>query len=70
MTILVALDDSKCSEAATNLLTAQVRTDGTHVRLLHVVEPFPVSLAEAAGGVEDPDFARASGQRRVQARRS
>jgi hypothetical protein len=54
--------------SSTNLLTAQVRTDGTHARLLHVVEPFPVSLAEAAGGVKYPDFAMAGRQQRVQAK--
>jgi nucleotide-binding universal stress UspA family protein len=67
MKILVALDDSKCSEAATSVLTAQVKRDGTHVRLLHVVEPFPVALAEAAGSRDYPDFVMARMEQREQA---
>ena len=42
MNILVAIDDSKFSEAAANAVIAQVKTDGTEIRLLHVLAPFPV----------------------------
>jgi nucleotide-binding universal stress UspA family protein len=67
MNILVALDDSQCSQAATELLTAQVRTEGTHVRLLHVVEPFPVALAEAAGAWRYSDVLLAKSEEHTRA---
>ena len=50
MRILPAIDGSKFSEAATSLLIAQVKVENTEVRLLHVVESFPESLAEEMGG--------------------
>jgi len=68
MRILLALDDSKCSEAATNALIAQVRTKNTEVRLPHVVEPFPVSLARRMGSRESPDFVAARSERRARAK--
>ena len=49
MRILLALDDAKCSGAATNALIAQVKTKNTEVRLLHVLEPYPASLARRDG---------------------
>ena len=39
MKILLAVDASKFSEAAVASLAAQFRTEGTEVRVLHVVEP-------------------------------
>ena len=39
MRILLAIDDSKYSQAAIRRLVAQVRTKGTKVCVLHVVEP-------------------------------
>ena len=42
MKILVSVDGSACSEAATRQLVAQIKPLGAEVRLLHVVEPFPV----------------------------
>jgi nucleotide-binding universal stress UspA family protein len=67
MNILVALDDSKCSQAATDLLTAQVRTGGTHVRLLHVVEPFPGALVEAAAAWRYSDVLLAKNEEHTRA---
>jgi len=48
MNILLAIDDSKFSEAATQAVIAQARPKETEVRVLHVVEP---TLA-AYGGIE------------------
>ena len=56
MNILVAIDDSKFSEAAANAVIAQVKTDDTEIRLLHVLAPFPVALAEKMGSKDTPDF--------------
>jgi len=65
MKILLAVDGSKFSEAATSLLIAQVKMENTEVRLLHVVEPFPESLAKEMGGKDYPNFAGARLQRRT-----
>ncbi|MGB7493817.1 MAG: universal stress protein, partial [Candidatus Acidiferrum sp.] len=43
--ILLAIDDSKFSEAAARLLIEQIRSPETEVRVLHVVEPLPRLLA-------------------------
>lgn len=56
MNILVAIDDSKFSEAAANAVIAQVKTGGTEITLLHVLAPFPVALAEKIGSKDSPDF--------------
>ncbi len=49
MKILLAIDDSKFSEAALQLVIAQSRPEGTQVRLVHVTEPitflFPPEMA-------------------------
>lgn len=39
MKILLAIDNSTNSEKATQAVVKQFRTKGTHVRVLHVVEP-------------------------------
>jgi nucleotide-binding universal stress UspA family protein len=41
MKILLAVDDSKFSQAATEALIAQAKTQGAEVRVLHVIEPIP-----------------------------
>ena len=38
MRILLAIDDSKFSEAAVEMVIEQARPHGTEVRILHVVE--------------------------------
>lgn len=43
MKILLAVDDSKFSEAAVEALMAQFRPEETEIRVLHVVEPIAVS---------------------------
>lgn len=65
MKILLALDGSKCSEEATNLLITQVTVKDTEVRLLHVVEAFPESLAKDMGSKESPNFVAARLERRA-----
>jgi len=43
MKILVALDDSKSSEAALNAILSQFRPQDTQVRVVHVLQPIAVS---------------------------
>lgn len=59
MKILVAIDDSKFAETAANVLIAQMKAAHTEVRLLHVLDPWPVALAEKMGSKEFPAFAPA-----------
>jgi nucleotide-binding universal stress UspA family protein len=68
MRILLALDDSRCSEAATEALIAQAKTENTEVRVLHAVEPFPVTLARRMGSGESPDFVAARLEQRERAK--
>jgi nucleotide-binding universal stress UspA family protein len=52
MNLLLALDDSECSEAALGVVIDQFRPDGTDVRVIHVIEwphDLPTSLAFAEG---------------------
>ena len=67
MRILVAVDDSKFSEAAANSVIALVKVNGTEIKLLHVLEPFPTALAEQMGSKDSPDFAVAGLKLRDQA---
>lgn len=69
MRILLALDGSPTSEAATRTLIEQMKPAGSDVRLLHIVEPFPVKLAEAEGSNASPDFDRARLEQRQAAER-
>ncbi len=68
MNILVAMDDSKFSEAAADAVIGQAKPNGTEVRLLQVLEPFPVALAEKMGSKDYPDFASARLKLRGRAR--
>ena len=43
MKILLAIDDSKFSEAAAKILAGQFRPQDTEIRVLHVVEPPVIS---------------------------
>jgi nucleotide-binding universal stress UspA family protein len=64
MKILLAVADSRFLEEATSLLIAQTKVQETEVRLLHVVEPFPESLAKELGSKNSPDFVAARLERR------
>ena len=56
MRIVLAVDGPKFSEAAANEVIAQMNADNIEVTLLHVLEPFPVALAEKVGSKETPEF--------------
>lgn len=53
MKILLAIDDSKFSEAAVQAVIARAHSKDTEVRVLHVVEP-PSLLIARETGVYDP----------------
>lgn len=64
MKILLAIDNSSFSEAATNALIEQVRSQGAHVRVLHVIELYALfPLGKQVG----PEVAVASEEHRHQA---
>lgn len=52
MRILLAIDDSKFSEAAIKAVIEQARPQDTEVRVLHVVESPPFLVARELGGYE------------------
>src|ERR1700722_6214301 len=52
MKILLAIDDSKFSEAATQTVIAQAHPKETEVRVLHVVEPPSLLVAREMGGYD------------------
>lgn len=52
MRILLAIDDSKFSEAAAERVIEQARPHGTEVRILHVVESPALLVARELGGYE------------------
>jgi nucleotide-binding universal stress UspA family protein len=68
MKILLALDESPFAEAAMNTVITQVNPKDAEVYLLHVVEPFPVSLATKEGTLESPDFVAARLEQREHAK--
>jgi len=53
MKVLLAIDDSKFSEAAIKAVIAQAHSKDTEVRVLHVVEPPSLLVAREMGG-NDP----------------
>src|SRR5438445_9491809 len=55
MKLLLAIDDSRFSEAAIESVIEQARPENTEVRVLHVLEPAPLLFARATGGY-DPAF--------------
>jgi len=64
MKILLAVHDAKSAQELSRRLASQFKPDGTEVRLLHVLEEFPISLAEKMGSPEYPDYPAARGQLR------
>jgi len=48
--ILLAIDESKFSEAAVHAVIEQARPEGTDVRVLHVVEPPSLLVTREMGG--------------------
>jgi len=51
MNVLLAIDDSKFSEAATQALIGQAQSTGTTVRVLHVIEPLPIAYSGGEWGI-------------------
>jgi nucleotide-binding universal stress UspA family protein len=66
MRILLAIDDSKFSEAAIEAVIEQARPQNTEVRVLHVVEQVPLLVAREMGGY-DPALETAWESQRQQA---
>lgn len=67
MKVLVAVDDTYFADLAVSTLRAQMIKEGTEIRLLHVIGPFPADLALAMGTVELPDFTAARRKLRTEA---
>jgi nucleotide-binding universal stress UspA family protein len=67
MKILLAIDDSKFSEAAVHMMMSQASPKDTEVRILHVVEPASLLLGREMGGI-DPQFEVAWQAQRAQAK--
>jgi len=64
MKTLLAVEDFRSAEIVRKAVIAQFKTDNTEVRLVHALEPFPVGLAEAMGGMNVPDFVAARARQR------
>lgn len=67
MKILLAIDDSKCSQAALKSVVTRVCSPGTEVKVLHVIEP-PSHLLGREMKVFDPEFEAVWNARRDQAK--
>ena len=67
MKILLAIDDSSCSQAATRSLRTQFRTQGSQVRVLSVVEPISVYVSADAFPHFTPQVAEIEEDRKTQA---
>ena len=52
MKILLAIDESKFSEAAVHAVIEQARPEGTDIRVLHVVEPPSLLVTREMGGYD------------------
>ena len=64
MKILLAVDDSQCSEAATRTVVQKMRPDRAEVRVLHVVEPIWLGVDYELGEVREIEAAREEGLKR------
>jgi Universal stress protein family len=62
--ILIAIDDSQCSEAVTRTVVHQMRPDRAEVRVLHVVEPIWLAVGYELGEVRQIEAAREQGLKR------
>ena len=68
MRILLAIDDSKFSQAARRLVVAQSRPQNTTVRVLHVVEPIEIIYTDIPLAYA-PNLDEVQKEKRKQARR-
>lgn len=64
MKVLLAVDNSKFSQAAVNTLIAQIQPKGTEVCVLHVIEPITLYPDGQAWGLEDPTAVISKEQRK------
>jgi nucleotide-binding universal stress UspA family protein len=64
MKVLAAVDDAASLQAIAASVIAQLKSAGTEVRLVHVIESFPVAMAERLGSREHPDFVAAREEQR------
>jgi Universal stress protein family len=67
MKILLAIDDSKCSQAAPKSVVTPVCSPSTEVKVLHVLEP-PSHLLGREMKAYDPEFEAVWNARRDQAK--
>ena len=65
MRVLLAIDDSRCSEAATRTVVQQMRPDHAEVCVLHVVEPGWLVLDYELGEVRQIEASREEGLKRA-----
>jgi nucleotide-binding universal stress UspA family protein len=56
MRILLAIDDSKFSEAATQAVQTHARLPGTEVRVIHVIDPLSVVTGSELGLWSGPEL--------------
>ncbi len=68
MKILLAIDNSTCSEKATEAVAKQFRTKGTQVRVLHVVEPISSYISSDLVPHFVPHIASVERERRKEAK--
>ena len=64
MKILLAVDHSQCSEAATRTIVQKMRPDRAEIRVLHVVEPIWFAVDYELGEVREIEAAREEGLKR------
>ena len=67
MRILLAMDDSPCSQAAMRNVLTQFRTQDTEIRVLSVVEPISVYISADAFPHFTPQVAEIEEERKTQA---
>ena len=70
MKIVLALDDSKSSEAALNAILAQFRPQDTQIRVLHVLQPISVSAPPQMSAKYAPELEELGKQARKLLERS
>jgi nucleotide-binding universal stress UspA family protein len=68
MNLLLALDDSECSETALGVVIDQFRPQGTDVRVIHVIE-WPHDLPTSVSFAEGPSAAQCVVRAKVDLRR-
>jgi nucleotide-binding universal stress UspA family protein len=67
MKIMLAIDDSSCSQAAVRAVPAQFRSESTEVRILSVVEPISVYVSADAFPHFTPQVMEIEDERKTQA---